>query len=337
VLERLSKLLADLLDDLSGGLDKQRERCEADAEALAKNRVPDLAAYSQQQKAALRVALTNKQRKLEVRAQGQLQEIAEELRDEIKGALDRAQSDESLRKVLQEGVPSALGETKEEIEAALAQLIEELRQTADNWIAAFDKDFVTLYRSLAAIGGDVPLDLRGNRSAIALQQDASAISGLAVIARADERFDDAVIGGGMAAGALWGTLAIPVPVVGTLVGGLLGAIGGALFSPSVDKRRPKYWAAAEPVIADFCRTGESAVGVALSRAGGQAVQTIDSRIDAYIKQYAALVAKLVEEQAKKEAQLRNRQRQVHSDLEELARHQRDLSTLAASIRQLHEL
>jgi hypothetical protein len=337
VLERLSKLLTDLFADLSAGLDKQRERCEADARTLAKNRIPDLAAYSQHQKAAHRDALEGAQRGLLLGAQERLQKIACNLRVKIKNALDRAQSDVDLRKVLQEGVPSALADAKEAIEGLLAGRLEELRQAAEGRIAAFDRDFVALYRSLAALGGNAPLDLRRGGRAIVVREDASAVAGLSGLAKSDEKFDNVVIGGGMAAGALWGTFVIPVPVVGTLVGAFLGAVGGALFSPPVDKRRPRYWAAAEPVIADFCRSAEAAIGATLARAGNQAVQAIESRIDSYVEQYAALVTKLMAEQAKREAQLRDRQRQVKGDLEELAHHQSDLATLGVGLRQRHEM
>jgi hypothetical protein len=336
VLERLAQLLSALFADLNSGLDQERLSCAADARALTENRIPDLAAYSQQEKATHRETLEAAQNRLLTGARAQLQKVASDLRGEIQGALGRAKADVDLRQVLEAKVPAALAAAKAKVAVGLDARLDELRRTTAGCIAAFDRDFVARYSSLAALAGDASVRLHGGGSAVLVREDATALAGLAGLAKADEKFDNVVIGGGMAAGAVWGTFVIPIPVVGTVVGALLGAVGGALFSPSIEKRRAKYWAAAEPVIASFCSSAEVAIGATLARASGQAAQALAGRIDAYVAQYATLVKKLTAEQAQREAELRDRQRQVEADLAELALHESNLSALAAGLRRLHE-
>jgi len=192
-----------------------------------------------------------------------------------------------------------------------------LKHTTARASQAFDTHFAQEYQKLQALAGTV--------SFAHMQQSSKDISSntSSIFYSAGKINDelDGTIGklgwGGAALGATIGTAILPG--IGTLAGLLVGPLLVGLFGPSLQDRKAQVWDAVRPALkASFQRMETQGLTI-LDEYESEVQRAFQQRISIYMQRYKAIVDTMIKEQQKELEVIKNIQRTIQSDQQEIER------------------
>ena len=299
--------------------------------ALEKNRLPNLAAFVDAHKKRYREEITQSTRKLGTDVGQAIDDFREELYDviakDIFAAANKAELKTAVTKTMRVRFKQAHGRLSSmsgTVRRHIVTLVGECH-------AEFQGDFTKHYRALATLGGLVFAADEADGMLLKTQAGAQyqTAQALAPVVEAVNKSKTAT-GVGAFSGAAIGTWLIPIPVVGTLVGGVLGWVFGSWFGPSLPELQQKAAADARSMVTVWgtdCK--QSMMGI-ISQQIEQITRSLDVAIDRYASVYDAKVRKMIRQDDEAKAQLEDFIEKATKDIVELKRRE-DNARIALTI------
>jgi GTPase SAR1 family protein len=306
--ERLSALLARLLQQLQKALREAERQYGERHEAFEKNRIPDLARFVASRQEQHVQALRACTRDLASEAGHRFAATRKRLLKKIRQAVEGAPSKESLRATVQLHIPALLTDADRRLWEAVAGWTRQAETAATRQVEAFQAEFGRLYHSLALLaeagssGEDLPEVLPAGPWEGALSESAAAVS------QAGARVNQ-------------------VPI---------GEFFDNLFGPSLAQVRSDYWKRLRQKVKDSSRAFEHHAVSRVQEAVRDAEDRLLRAIEDHLRNYASLVDELVAQDQAAADRLARLRRQTLDDLHEMETRGQHLHRVRERLRGLHQ-
>ncbi len=331
IAESLLRLLQQLFEQLDDYLQQRWESYRRRKAAIESDVIQDLKSFTSEQHRTYRLEL--QATVMQTRTEGRriVSGQSAKTRENIHKAIFEAKDENALKIVLTQQAHSILDSSGQVITQKLQETLRKLSLAAERIGRSFDEEFTKEYSRLRAVSGLLVAGNQGtNRD---LLPDVSIV--LSPAEELNRRMDQKgnwTIGGVALGGAAVGTAIMPG--LGTVIGLLAGGIIGAMFGPSLEKRKAEVWQQLEPQLASCFAAMDEAVAAKIE-SHAQALQTaLDKRIDTYIARYKSTVDTMIRQQQGEQAELQRLQTAVEQDRKELTKRrsniERKRKELAAS-------
>ena len=313
VADRVLRLLDDLLEALHKDLGTRSAALQREEKALGSSGLADLDGFLAQRRRVTRDALL----RVETTTGTSLDRALSGLPDTLarRGAAALAGPAAGRRQRLEAAVQGQLAQ----VEAACLPSLRTAAGTLATVVRDNERAFAQGYAKLAPLGATV--ELAGPR-APALDPETLMRGSLrdvwALTARQDAT-ENRLLGSGAAAGAVLGTMIIPIPVLGTALGALVGA-GSVLFGAGKRER-----ALRDQVESSMRALAARVRGKVVDRAGALAAErtaVATQRLDAVAAHYRPLVRKAVDGHRRRLRDLGRRRRDIDAEIDEIGRRRR---------------
>jgi hypothetical protein len=175
----------------------------------------------------------------------------------------------------------------------------------DAQIAETGRTFAAEYRRLATIAGRAPRamvvpTMPATQSAVAVNVDFGAAAAGVTSSLSTENW---AVGGTAAAGAVLGTILIPIPGVGTVVGGFLGAMLGAGVGAQLSKAKARVRGPLTDGARSAVAQAAQVLRSALDETCAQEQRRCTAALDGLRRVAAGPVSALIADEARRRAQL----------------------------------
>ena len=310
--ERLSLCLSALLEQLQARLESAAEVYRKRHEALAQNRIPNLAAFVAQQKSH-HLAEFRSRACLDTRG---LAECVRQYREEVVRVvcndITNAQSTTALKKVVDEHTKHYMRWAQGELHRRLAAFRDAIRMAAESQHTSFKSTFMSLYKSLAALDGLVrvpDLGVSGSQS-LTIQ-----VAGQTQVVVRDLQNVVNQEGWAVGIGLAVGTLVFPG--IGTAVGAFVGGLLESIFGPPLDDLKRE---AQSDVVGGIRNSFDVFEQTAVQNVDGAVEQTGNALcriIDRYFQIYQTKVEELTRREEEEKSRLASVRRVIEEDLAEL--------------------
>lgn len=317
IAESLLRLLNQLFELLDEYLRNRWSSYELQEAAIESDVIQDLKSFAREQHSIYQGKLTRSVSQIRKKIENCIGKQKEIAKEKIRKALFDATDVNGLQAVLTQQADVILENVGQTISKELQQLLTKLAADAEQAGQAFDEEFTKEYRRLRAVSGllvanDPSITKRG------LSLDVSNV--LSSARQLNQQFtnkEDKIIGGGALGGAVIGTAIMPV--VGTLIGLFAGGILGAMFGPSLDKRKASLWEQLEPKLNNGFDVIQATANSKLDAYAQELSVALDKRIDKYIARYKTTVDNMIRDQQSELAELNRLQFRIEEDRKEINR------------------
>lgn len=336
LLERVALLLERLLQWLPEELARYERRYAERHAALEAARIPDLALFVRERKKVHRDAFADGLADLPARAQVLVEQSRESVLAEIRAAIYGTSDKASLKPVLEQRVGQLVERHVARLRNGLKKFDGRVNHAAKEQLRAFEAEFREIYQALQTLGGALPRQ-KARASAGKLQNhelhrlgDSLALTNARLAASEDTEFWVGV--GGAGAGALLGTLVLPV--IGTAVGAALGSFIGALFGPSLQQLQDDAWRDVQQAVSATYDTIQSSARDAMKRSIRHGGSRLDAAIDQYFEQYGSLVDEMIARDVAERRELQKRREAIERDTAEIQSRASRLSAVRERLRRI---
>lgn len=315
VTENLLRLLTHLFEQLDTPLQNQWEAYQHRQTAIEQERIQDLDTFTAQHLTVchqwLEKAVSESRKAIHECIQGHREQTIVAIRKRIFAIDDWV----TLSNMIQQGVFEALQENQTSLQKDIQRNFEKLAATVADVERYFEQNFAEAYCRLQALGGHIEIHSRKIDSDLTLNAS-QTVEPVQKLLKAMDDGDIGSVSGGAVTGALIGTSIMPG--IGTIVGGLIGALGVGMLT-SLKQRKTLLWDKLRPSL--YCH---------FDRVKGQAEQVVKTyedtataalrqQINAYVDQYRGAVEAILKDEQEELQHLQRLQATVKADLEEIDR------------------
>ncbi|MBD2487192.1 dynamin family protein [Aulosira sp. FACHB-615] len=323
IAESLIRLLSQLFEQLNTHLRSQWQKYENAQLKIKQEMIPNLPEFTIEQYGICEKQLRNSIATYLLKTTNCVDARKENITKKIRTELFSATTEDALKKFLQSQAEKLLKESQKQLQQDLQPLTEKLSADAIAVGKIFDQKFAQVYRNLQAIGGKVEAS---NNISYNFQVNTSnvAVSAQSLTQKLDSS-DGTKLGLSAAAGAVVGSVLLPVPGLGTLVGLAVGSWASRFFMPSLDERKQKLWEQLTPGLTSYFdavknQTYQDAITYT------QSLETsLKQRIDSYIETYKTITENILQEHKIELERLNQFQELTQRDLTEIERRQNRLA------------
>ena len=317
IAESLLRLLNRLFEQLDEYLHNRWSDYERRQAAIESDIIQDLKSFAREQHSIYQGRLADAVAQTRTQVERSIDKEKKKAKEEIHKVFFDASDENALQTALNKQANAILEKVGNSITKELQKLLTKLGVTAEQAGQDFDEEFTKEYRRLRAVSG---LLVASNPSLTGRNLSPDASDVLSPAKELNQRFSNKeglAIGGGALGGAVLGTALLPI--VGTVIGLVAGGIIGAMFGPSLDKRKTDLWDQLEPKLDDsFSAIGKAAKTKTETYANELAV-ALDKRIDKYIARYKTTVDAMISNQQSELAELNRLQLNIERDRKEINR------------------
>lgn len=320
ILERISLLITDLFAQLSNHLKQMEEGYRQRHQALEQNRITNLGDFVIKQKAKHAQQIKQQASPLYGKIALLIEHKKPIVQQHISAALDRAQSAQELKNVVEYAYWQEMQNVLEEVNHAFSSQVQNLTDIGRKELAVFESEFKQLYQSLATLGGQVTVDeLVLEQNELVLGGNSQAIQ----VAREMQDMESWSQGGGAAGGAAIGTLILPG--IGTAIGAGIGWFLGKWYAEEQfnNYRQKCRWVLQNSIEQSFLEMQHS-INNRLEEAIEHLIQDLERIIQRYFQQYDELVRDMMARDQAEAAQLEEIRANIQGDLSSLITHQQQL-------------
>ena len=333
IAESLVRLLSQLFGQLDDHLRSQWHEYETRQVEIKQETIPNLPQFTAEQYAICERQLRNFISTYLSRTANCVDAHRESVSNKIRTELFGVTSEDALTRFLKSQSENFLKEDQDNLQKDLQPLTQKLSDDAIAVGKIFDQKFAEVYRRLQSIGGRLEANTNA-RYSFQVNSSNVVVSAQSLTQKLDSS-DGTKMGLGAAAGAMVGTVLLPVPGVGTLVGLAVGSWASRFFMPSLDERKQKLWEQLRPGLDSYfdavkAQTQQAAMGYTQSLEA-----SLKQRIDTYIQKYKATVEDLLCEQKAELKRLTELQELTQTDLAEIERRQKRLSEQRQKIAEIN--
>jgi GTPase SAR1 family protein len=241
-----------------------------------------------------------------------------------------AENISSLNDFLQNEVEALLEEDQRLFSQDLEGQFVELQLEVNDIAHYFDTKLAAEYRRLGALGGQFKESPTYRENGGRTSTSNVVSSTQSVRAALDARESGSILGGA-GAGAALGTLLMPG--IGSLIGGGIGLVFGALFGGvSLDGHKQRYWEKIAVALDDYFDQVEGWAQAELDAFERKAKSSLTSHIDRQVTAYKSAVDAMISEQQKQKQQLQRLQRATRADLAQIRSRRKALNQQRGRLR-----
>ncbi|BAY16334.1 hypothetical protein NIES21_21600 [Anabaenopsis circularis NIES-21] len=323
IAESLIRLLSQLFEQLNTHLRSQWQKYENAQVKIKQEMIPNLPEFTIEQYRICEKQLRKYISTYLSKTTNCVDSHREKLYQKIRTELFSVTTEDALKKVLQSQAEKLLKEGQNQLQKDLQPLTQNLSEDAIAVGKIFDQKFAEVYRNLQALGGKVEAS---NNVSYNFQVNPAnvAVSAQSLTQKLDSS-DGTKLGLSAAAGVVVGSVLLPVPGLGALVGLAIGSWASRFFMPSLDERKQKLWEQITPELNSYFDTIKSQTYQA-AIAYTQSLETsLKQRIDAYIETYKTITENILQEHKIELDRLNQLQELTQKDLNEIERRQKRLA------------
>lgn len=319
--ESILRLLAQLFEQLELHLKSQWEHYQLTQDTLKKETIPDLVAFASEQYIICHQMLEDAALPTRVRLDKFIQKHRERVISALNTALFSAENEASLKSIIETEARAILDKEEHSLCQDLQGSASKISQAVKSASQYFDEKFSTAYRKLEVLGGSAKIKsgIRKNDLQINIPNLFSAAQSLN---QELDNKDGGIALRGMTSGAVIGSAIFPG--IGTVVGGLAGAILSGFFMPSLDQRKQKLWESLESSLDNYFTQVGIQTQEALEAYKQSCICSLNNRIDDYVNAYKAVVEALYAEQQVELNRLGKLQESIQAELFEITKRQNAL-------------
>ncbi|WP_199339015.1 MULTISPECIES: dynamin family protein [Nostoc] len=323
IAESLLRLLAQLFEQLDIHLRSQWQKYENRQVKIKQEMIPNLPEFTVEQYAICERQLRNSISSYLAKTASCVDSHRESASQKIRTQLFSVTSEDALKQVLQSEAQKLLKEDQDQLQKDLQPLTQKLAEDAIVVGKIFDQKFAEAYRSLQSIGGRVEATSNASYN-FQVNSSNIAVSAQSLTQKLDSS-DGTKMGLGAAAGAVVGSVLLPVPGLGTLVGLAVGSWASRFFMPSLDERKQKLWEQLTPGLNSYFDTVKTQTDKAAMTYTQSLETSLKQRIDSYIEKYRTLIEDILRQHKIELARLTQLQELTQRDLAEIERRQKRLA------------
>lgn len=320
IAENTLRLLTRLFDQLNSHLRDQRQTYQKRQTEIQQQIIPDLRSFTAAQHTSCRQQLS----KATATTLAEMLDCIHAHRDKtvliIYNTVMAADSKDALKKIVEHEAQRLLREDQKLLSSDLQKKSLQILQAATSASQYFDQKFSEVYSRLQVLNGRV--EVRHNSKGQVQLQASQALSSAQLVNQNIDSLAGNITFAGYGLGAAIGTIILPG--IGTIIGAGLGALLGLFFVTSLDEHKQKLWQELQPNLVACYDTAEQQARQSLHTFEQQATQAIDQRIDAYIKQYQAVVEKMQADQRAELQRLTQLEATTQADLAEIERRRQSI-------------
>ncbi|MFC0518948.1 dynamin family protein [Mucilaginibacter angelicae] len=315
-LERLVKLTATLFEGMVGGLRQFESSYAAEKAALEKNTIPRLADFTRERQDHYAKLLRQDTRIYREQMTDCINNFWDTFLTESRRRINWADSLKELKASVDHISGSVTGK-QNQLRLQVSAICSQITGVANTHKKDFETEFITIYQSLASLGGQIRLGesrLSGTGTESKFNGQAATYGAVSAVGEASN-IENIAIGASFVTGATIGTMILPG--IGTAIGAAMGWFIGKLFGPSLDKVRgeclPKIEAAIDGIRAQWIANSTDAFNQAVE----DVRKEFNGVIDQYMEKYRLLAEQMAERDRLELIRLEELRKQVARDLQEL--------------------
>ncbi len=318
ITEHLLAITLTILTKLDHAIRARKDEYARRHDALEENRIPDLGKFVASHKRSYASRIKQATRRLGREVEDVVSEMRERLFNEIEQAILTATSQDELKAAVSSGTEARVRKVFAELTVISKDLHRQISDFTSGCHSEFESEFSSRYRSLTTLGGlitvrDDTVQALSRAQASTLHQASSNAS--PVIEAVNSGNTAANVG--VAAGAAVGTWLIPIPVIGTLIGGGVGWVLGKLFGPSLSDLQQQAVANARQMVAQWAaECGARMQSVVKDHVDGS-IAGLDAAIDRYAQAYDERVREMIARDEKEKTLLQQYLGVAERDLSDL--------------------
>ena len=284
-------------------------------EALEQNRIPDLSTFVVSHKKLYALNIKQSTCHLVRDVNDLVSEMRERLYGEIEHDILAATSQDELKTAVSTGMESHVKNAFVNLSKVSTDLHQQISRLAAGCHNEFESDFLSRYRSLTTLGGLFVIHDDTVQAMILTQAESlhRANSSASPLVKAVNSGNTAT-NVGVAAGAAMGTWLIPIPVLGTLIGGGLGWVFGMLFGPSLAELQQKATVNAREMVSQWAEQCGAQMQALVNDHVQQSILALHAAIDRYAKAYDTRVREMIRKDEEAKALLQRYRAIAETDL-----------------------
>lgn len=318
ITEQLLIITLTILTKLEHAIHARKDEYANLHDALEQNRIPDLGKFVSSQKQSYASRIKQTTRPLFRGVEDLVLEMRERLFNEIELDILTATSQDELKAAVSSGTEARMRKVFAELTGISKDLHRQILEITSGCHGDFKSEFSSRYRSLTTLGGlivvrDDTVQALNRTHASTLHQASSNASPVIEAINSGNTAADVSV----AAGFAMGTLLIPIPVIGTLIGGGVGWVLGKLFGPSLRDLQQQAIANARQMVAQWAaECGAQMQSVVKNHVDGS-IASLDAVIDHYAKVYDERVREMIARDEKEKTLLHQYLGVAERDLSDL--------------------
>jgi hypothetical protein len=328
----VAKLLEQLYRKVTSAIERRIAEYTRRHAALERLVIPDIEAFIAPRRDAHVSSATREIEKIAIEIVNDVDAYCLAVFRSVSSAIENASDRGALRKAMESIVPATISAGEVQVRRRLEKGADQIHRVAMRELKSFHKGFQEQYRSLATLGGVLPVDGSSAGAAVAqFTADSKAIStdlGTDMGREASESVQR-VLGGG-AAGAVIGTFLLPG--IGTVIGGLLGSLLGSMFGPSLAELKAQCAQAILKNLSETLPGAVKAAAEAVTEIAEYSVNRLSTEIDSYAPRYQGLVVEMRKRDAAECQQLERQRAAADADLAAVGEHQASLRSIRERLR-----
>jgi len=324
--EKLSLLLMRLLSDLDNHLSDLDRKYTTYHASLMNNRVENLDHFINGEKASHLSSVSWPVTKSTTQLQDRIDDSFDQL---LNSTISQIQAAKDIS-VLRKSIPQLTTQMNEQIQKDIQVGIQEFSNEIDNIYTSelkiFESEFQKMYRSLSTLGGfSADHDVKITSLDTVSQEIFTYSNKLKEALEKVEESDNSFLKGGAIGGAIIGTIAIPIPILGTLIGGFCGLIAGAFASGDLETEKKKYISTLSESALSSKKTIKDLINQHAAQYNESKKNEFIQSVDSYFLQYDSLVRKMVQHDKQELHNLENLKEIISCDHQEIVNRQQILS------------
>lgn len=265
-------------------------------QALDRNRIPDLSTFVGSHKKSYALSIKQSTSHLVRDVEDLVSEMREKLYSAIEHDILAAASQDELKSAVSAGMESRVKHAFANLSSVSTDLHQQVSQLAAGCHHEFESEFSSRYRSLTTLGGLIVIHDDTKQAMIHAQAESlhRANTSASLLVEAVNSGNTAT-NVGAAAGAAMGTWLIPIPVLGTLVGGGIGWVFGRLFGPSLGELQQKATVNARQTVSQWAAQCGAQMQTLVNDHVQQSIAALHAAIDRYAEVYDARVREMIKQ------------------------------------------
>ncbi|KOP26823.1 Dynamin family protein [Hapalosiphon sp. MRB220] len=320
--ENVLRLLTRLFEQLEENLRSQWENYQHRQEAIEREIIPNLALFTTEQQLLCERILDDAILTTTAKSSQCVEKFRDQTISKIYNAIFNAESLQALEDVVKNKAESILKTSQNQLQQELQNQVKSISQAAIAASNQFDRKFAEVYSRLQILGESFEVQNTTNNDVSC--SASNVFASMQSLQQQTDTKDLFVAGGGIAAGAVFGTAIFPG--VGTVIGGFVGLIvSGGIIGASLEKRKQQLWDKLRPSLNSHFDGVKGQVQGAVQTYARSVKTTLKQRIDKYMAQYKGTVDNIMQEQKTELQRLTNLQTTMQADLQEIDRRRKSLS------------
>lgn len=326
-IKKLIALTSHLYTLLESDLSTRCQDTRSHLDFLRKSRTTPLTPFINQQKKTLHGILDNKVMAARPKLVEELERKVEELNEKALDKIYGAKSIDDLKRIMNTEFSDHCSKLAKQLATVRGKYIRSLTTSFMSLERRFVKDFEKEFEKLDIVSIDFKGDGSKVRRNCTKKMDDNTT--LTTLVNGESFMENAAFLGGAGAGAVIGTMLFPG--VGTILGLFAGFLAGGWAAPSRDKVVAKTAAKAEPAVDEYFEQVSTDMLISYDEHCTEMEKMLDKMLKAYVATYHVEVDRLIKLQEHELDTLETRLTNMHTDVEQISQHRRQLTSLMRAL------